>query len=326
MHLTLQQFRSILGRSRSTVRTLLLPWSIIVLVVALGPSVAWSAESEIVARVNGDPVTRGELQRMLADPRAQHQVRQELGGKDPGKKELDRQVLQKLIKQRLLLQEASRRNLKITDQELDQAITTLRRSFKDLREFGVWMNERGFNDQSLFESVRSEMLAVRARAALVEGVRLSEAQVQEYYEANKNELKIAGDVRLRIIVVKDKAAGEDILAALRKGEDFATLARQRSMGKRAAKGGDTGWVNPQTLSPPLRKAVGTLKVGEIGGPLQKDDEILIVGLVGRRAARTKSLAEARPDIERRLLAVKQQETVQAWLTEQENKAKIEMFP
>ena len=187
------------------------------------------------------------------------------------------------------------------------------------------MHERGLNDQSLFEAVRTEMLTVRARTALVEEVRLSEEQVLEYYEANKKVLKTPGDVRLRIIAVKDKAAAEKILADLRKGEDFAALARKRSTGKRAMMGGDTGWVNPQTLPPPLRKSVGALKPGEIGSPLQKDDEFLIVGLVGRRTARTKSLVEARPEIERRLLAAKQQEAFQAWLSEQEKKSKIEVF-
>jgi hypothetical protein len=64
----------------------------------------------------------------------------------------------------------------------------------------------------------------------------------------------------------------------------------------------------------------------VGGPLQKGaDEFLIVGLEGRRPVRAKSLGEARPEIERRLLPAKQQEAVQAWLTEQEKTSKIEVY-
>ena len=186
------------------------------------------------------------------------------------------------------------------------------------------MHERSLNDQSLFEAVRAEMLTVRVRAALVEEVRVTGEQVEEYYEVHKKELKTAGEVRLRIIAVRDKASAEKILAELKKGGNFTALARKRSVGMRAAQGGDTGWVKPHSLPPPLRNAVDALKAGEVVGPLQKDAEFLIVGLAGRRGAQTKSLTEARPEIEKRLLAGKQQETIRAWLTELEKNSKIEL--
>jgi len=301
-------------------------WSILcVLAAVLSPSLLWSAEPEIVARVNGEPVTRGELQRMLADPRAQHQIKQELGGREPDAKEMNRLGLRMLIQQRLLLQEAGRRNITVTEQEIDQEVAALRRRFKDLEGFGAWMQKRGINDQSLFETVRSDLLTARARSALAEGVRLSEEEMRNYYETHSDELKADGDVRLRIIAAKDKTVAEEVLAELRKGKKFASLAKKRSSGARAAKGGDTGWIDPRTLPAPLRDAVATLKVGEIGGPLPKGEEFLIVGLVGRRPPRTKSPAEARSEIEKRLLAVKRQEAVQTWLTEQEKKSKIEVL-
>ncbi len=165
----------------------------------------------------------------------------------------------------------------------------------------------------------------RVTAALVEKVRPTHAQVQEYYEAHKEDLKTPGEVRLRIIAVKDKAAAQEIVAALQRGENFQRLARERSIGIRAAKGGDSGWVAVATLPPPLRQAVDALKVGEANGPLQKDAEFLIVGLAGRRPGRTKTLDEARAEIERGLLPARQQEVFQAWLKEQEEKSKIEVL-
>jgi parvulin-like peptidyl-prolyl isomerase len=170
------------------------------------------------------------------------------------------------------------------------------------------------------------MLTNRLLTALVEGVCLTEEEVQDYYEVHKEDLTIGEEVRLRIIAVRDRAAAEDILAALRKGENFSRLARKRSLGLRASQGGDTGWVNLQALPLPLRQAVGMLKTGDVAGPLEKNaDEFLIVGLEGRRPVRAKSLAEALPEIERRLLPEKRQEAVEAWLTEQENNSKIELL-
>jgi parvulin-like peptidyl-prolyl isomerase len=86
-----------------------------------------------------------------------------------------------------------------------------------------------------------------------------------------------------------------------------------------------GWVNSATLWPPMQEAVSTLKAGEAIGPLQKGEEFLIVRLHERRRGRTKTLEEARAEIESVVLAHKQQATLQAWVTEQEKKAKIEVL-
>jgi parvulin-like peptidyl-prolyl isomerase len=294
--------------------------------VALNLSRAWSGEPEIVAPVNREPVTRSELERLLADPFTLQQLHQDLGIQEPGRKELERLALRKLIHRHLLLQEAGWRNITVTEQDLDQALVALRRPFKDLRDFGLWMKERGLDDKSLFETIRADMLLKRVMGALVKDVRPTEKEVQDYYEDHKEDLTIGEEVRLRIIVVKSKAAAEEILAALRKGEKFGRLARKQSLGLHAAQGGDMGWVNSQILPLPLQRAVGKLKAGDVGGPLQKSDaEFLIVGLEGRRPVRAKSLAEARSEIERRLLPARQREVLEAWLTGQEKNSKMEIF-
>ena len=152
------------------------------------------------------------------------------------------------------------------------------------------------------------------------------ARAHQYFEAHQSDLIIGAEVRLRIIAVRSKAEAEEIVAAVKKGVPFDRLARRRSVGRLAAKGGDTGWVNFQALPPLLRDAAAELKPGQVCAPLEKSkDEFLIVGLQERRPILAKNLAEARSEIQRRLLPVKQQEVLQAWLKKQEEKAKIEVF-
>jgi peptidyl-prolyl cis-trans isomerase C len=156
-------------------------------------------------------------------------------------------------------------------------------------------------------------------------VRVTGVQIQEYYEVLKDDLKTAGDVRLRIIAVRERGEAEEIVAALKKGEAFDRLARERSMGLLAAQGGDTGWINPGTLASPLKETVASLKPGEVSRPLQRGDDFLVIGLAARKPERTKSLDEARQEIEQRLLPAEQQKVFQTWLAEQERNAKIEVF-
>jgi len=294
--------------------------------VAFRPQLTSGAHMEIVARVNGDPVTRAQFDRMVANPLTLQQAQRELGVEEPDRKELERLAMRKLVHLRLLVQEAGRRRISVTRKELDDAITALRRRFDDLKDFGTWVKQQGLNDPELFETVRTDMLAERVTAALVEGVSVTEEQAQQYFEAHRDDLVIGAEVRLRIIAVSNKAEAEEIVAAVRKGEPFDRLARRRSVGRLAAKGGDTGWVDVQALPSPLRKAAVELKPGEVGGLLERGPgEFLIVGLQDRRPVRAKSLAEARPEIERRLLPEKRREAIVAWLAEQEKRAKIEIF-
>jgi len=287
---------------------------------------AVATDGAVVARVNGDAVSEAEFRRMLGNPLTRGQLRQELRTADPDAKQLEALALRKAIHHRLMLQEAARRNIVVTPAELDEAIAALRRRFADLESFGRWMQEQGLNDKALFEAVRADMLAGRVWASLAEGARINEDEVLRYYEAHKAELVSGEEVRLRIIAVKDKAAADDVLASLKKGASFAQLARQRSEGLRAAQGGDTGWVDSRTLPETLLKAVPRLKPGDVAGPLETGSgEFLLVGLEGRRPMIAKSLAEARPEIERRLLPARQQAVVASWLTEQETKSKIEIL-
>jgi len=282
-----------------------------------------AGEGEILARVNGDPVTRGEWERLLTSPVERDLLAQELGAEDPDGRELGALAVRKLIHRCLLLQEAGRRSLTVTEQELDQTITALRRRFEDLEGFGRWMKERGLDDRSLFETTRADILVAKVRGALAEGLRVTDEQVRQYYESHKDELRTE-EVWLQVIAVEEQAQAEEIQAALRKGEDFGRLARKRSVGLRAARSGDVGWVTAETLWPPMRDAVATLKPGEAIGPLPKGEEFLIVRLHERRPGRTKTLAEARPEIEQRLLAARQREAIEAWLAEREAESKVEI--
>jgi parvulin-like peptidyl-prolyl isomerase len=280
---------------------------------------------ETVARVNGEAVTRIELERLLDDPQAFGQIENESGAEDTadGVVEL---ALRELTRRRLLLQEAERRGMKVTEDELDQGLASLRGRFPDLTAFGIWMKERGLDDTSLFETVEVQVLMSKVWAELVDGVRVSEDEVRRYYETMGRDLVIGAEVRLGIIVVPSEAAAEEVIAALRGGASFTRVAREHSLGLRAARGGDTGWVDMRALPSPILQAVGQLEVGDVAGPLERNpDELLLVALAGRRPVRAQTVEDARPEIERRLLPEARKEFVESWLDDQEETADIEIL-
>jgi len=298
----------------------------VVAAVMLGPRLAENSAPGIVARVNGDDVTLDELVRVRADLLELRRRQGQPGDNDPEAEEFERVAVQSLIHRHLMLQEAGRRKLSVSNDELDAAIAELRRRFADLEGFGAWMEERGLGDMSLFETVRGDLLVGRVTAQLIDSVQITEEQVTEYYEEHKEDLMIGEEVRLGIIAVNSAEAGEAILRALKDGVNFRRLAREYSQGQLAAEGGDTGWVDLLTLPQPLREVVGGLKAGEASNPLRINaDEFLIVALAERRSVYATSLDTARLEIERRLLPAEEKKAVAAWLEEQKEHSKIEVF-
>ena len=120
-----------------------------------------------------------------------------------------------------------------------------------------------------------------------------------------------------------KSAADEVLRELDKGADFATLARERSKGARAAEGGELGWVDAEKLPQVLEKAVPRMKVGQTSKALRSGNDYVIVRLADRRDAGLISMAEARPAIEQRVVGAKRAAALMAWLAAQEKRAKID---
>jgi parvulin-like peptidyl-prolyl isomerase len=294
----------------------------------------------VVARVNGEPITDRELQRALAvDPTVQRHTQEEdvrrilsmpQGARAPkaGKVPhgVERLALRKLVHARLLRQEAARRRIVVTEVELDEFTATLRQRFKDAESYAAWRKSRDLEDErALREALRTELLVARTSAAVVKDARVSDDQVGQFYEAHKAELKTPEELHLQVIAVKDQADAARLLAALKKGADFARLAQEHSTGYRAAEGGDLGWVARQNLPAGVRTAISGLKSGQVLGPIEHGADFVLLRLTDQRSARLKSLAEAKPEIEQRLVRAKQLEIFNTWLADQEKKSKIEVL-
>jgi parvulin-like peptidyl-prolyl isomerase len=283
-----------------------------------------SAEPKVVARVNGEVVTEGDARRVLSDPSTRRQLQQDLGFRATDANALYRLAVKKLVEHQLLLQEARRRKLEVSEQELDRAVLDVRRRFDDLKALGAWMKVHELNDRSLFDILRDELLIKRAALALVQGVQISDKEIKDYYESHKEELRGPGQFRLQIIVVESKDVAQQLLMDVYVGgADFGQLARARSRGTRAERGGDTGWVSWKDIPPPVREVVRGLKIGQTGGPIGNGTDYRLVRLTGHRPGPIRSLAEVRPEIQRRAHEAKQKSVYEAWLAEQEQKSKIE---
>ncbi len=98
--------------------------------------------------------------------------------------------------------------------------------------------------------------------------------------------------RSPLLAAKTNALGQEILARLSNGADFATLANSFSAARSAADGGDIGWVPLNFLDEKIRSEASELQIGQVSGLIENITGIMILKLEDKRILGTQALATA----------------------------------
>jgi peptidyl-prolyl cis-trans isomerase C len=140
-----------------------------------------------------------------------------------------------------------------------------------------------------------------------EQANISDADLQKFYDQNKDKFKSGEQVRASHILVKDENAAKEILAEIKKGGNFEELAKKHSIDAAGAKGGDLGWFGQGSMIPEFETVAFAMKEGEISGVVKTKFGYHIIKLTGKRPAGTRSFEESKELIKSKLLPEKQQE-------------------
>ena len=145
---------------------------------------------------------------------------------------------------------------------------------------------------------------------LAKDIALDDGVVEAYYQRNRAQYDIPARRRARHILIRSQdGAGqndaqrkqiEDILGRLRKGADFAALAKEFSEDGSAAGGGDLGFFSRGQMVKPFEEAVFALTPGEISEVVETRFGFHIIKLEEIQSAHLKGLEEVRPAIEEKL--------------------------
>ena len=237
------------------------------------------------------------------------------------RQDLERAYLTQLIDRELTLAEARRRGLAVSPAELAAALAEHRRDYP-AGAFEVMLRERGLSgDEWQSEVAQSLLLDKLVDQVVGERGRVSEMEIDSYFAAHRADFDRPAQVRARQIVVADQAAGERVLAQLRKGVPFADVARQSSLSPDAEQGGDLGFFGRDEM-PPEFDAVFALPVGKLS-PLVKSDYGYHLFLVEEKRPATRlSRPEAAGEIRLLLEAERRDAVYQEWLQQLRDQATV----
>ena len=247
----------------------------------------------IVAVVNSEPITNNEV-RQRAERVAQQLTGQ--GAAVPPHEQLAREVLERLILEKIQIQLAKDSGIKVDDFAVDQAEQNVaRQNDMSVEEMHRRLAQDGVSPQRFRDDLRNQLLALRVREREVEArVRVSDLEVDQYLQEQKKdaapgkeELNL-GHILIKVAenaspdeVAQRQARAQQALDKLRSGGDFATLAREYSDAPDGPNGAVLG-LRPADRYPELFvNAVRQVAVGDVVGPLRSPAGFHILKVVDK---------------------------------------------
>ncbi|NAW57867.1 MULTISPECIES: peptidylprolyl isomerase SurA [unclassified Vibrio] len=192
---------------------------------------------------------------------------------------LKEQVTEKLIMDTIQQQEAERIGVRVDDNRLNQAIGDIaQKNDQSLEQLQAAVAAEGLTWADYREQIRKEIAASEARNALVRRrINILPAEVDNLanllaQETNATVQYKISHIQLRVDEGVDKADVEkqanDLVAKLKSGADFATMAYTYSKGPKALQGGDWGWMRKEEMPTIFADQISFQSKGTIIGPFR----------------------------------------------------------
>jgi peptidyl-prolyl cis-trans isomerase SurA len=301
-----------------------------------------SVVDEIVAKVNGDIVTRSELDKgyrqIEADLRRANETGEVLQ-KDLTEK--SKGILADRIDSLLLISKGKELNINV-DPEVSKYLANLRREshIVDDDKFQVYVREQTgqpFEDFKL--DVKNGLLRQRVIGQEVSSkINIPKADIRKYYDEHKSEFMREEQVGMReiLIAVKDGKDPKQVAAALkkaqdlvvraRKGEKFPELAHDYSDAATKDQGGDIGFYKKGALNPKMEDIVFKAERGAVTDPIRVDNGYLILKIEEHYKAGQAAFDDVENEVMEKLYAPRMGPKVREYLTQLRQEAFLEIKP
>jgi len=307
-------------------------FSIALLVAVISPHRGAGAAvvERIVAVVNDDIILLSEVEGRAKFAAAENPTA------NPDK--VNRDVLEGLIDERLIAQEAVTLKIEVDRLEVDRAVDEVKRQHKITQaELEEALRAQGMTISSYREDLRNHILRLKVLNLQVRSrVSVSDEDVRKAYEQNLRTTGTDVKVRVRQILVaippdsprtlRDARRAQAIQLGerVRAGEDLGELAKQLSDDPSTrAEGGDLGYVARSALPPEVGEVVFAMKVGEVRGPIYSDLGAHIAQVLDRKASEARPFDEVKEELRRQIHGQEVEKQTRLWLVDVRRRAHVD---
>jgi parvulin-like peptidyl-prolyl isomerase len=296
------------------------------------PPDAGEVVSTAVARVNGEPILAQDLMEPLRGRLEEARRKLTPAEYQRLQEALLRQQLELLIDRQLLVQAARRefpphviqRIEAYADEEFRKQLEAERKrmGMGSVEELMQYLQRNGQSVARLKERNRQTFLAQQyVRSKIGPQISVTRREMLDYYRQHRDQFQRTPDVRWREILVSVARHGSreaalrkahELAQRLRRGEDFATIARAESDGATAEQGGAWRWTPKDSYAvEAVDEALFELPVGQLSDPIEGPQGWHIILVEERRDGGVIPFEEAQEELERRLRARKTEELLNA---------------
>ncbi|OUR70962.1 molecular chaperone SurA [Methylophaga sp. 41_12_T18] len=251
----------------------------------------------IIAVVNDDVILESELRSM------ERNVRQQLRKRDaavPPSDVMHKQVLERLLIQRLQIQKANKVGVRVGDDALNAALRQIAgNNGLTLREFRDVLEKDNYDFSEFRESIREDMIISRLRKSQVEDrVVVSDREIDNFLatQVSQGGAETVFNLQHILISMPEAAEPEQVQEAQQKlekvqqllesGADFTEVAAGYSDGQNALEGGDLGWRKQGELPSLFAEAVPSLTVGEVSDVIRSGSGFHLVKVADVKSEET----------------------------------------
>lgn len=281
------------------------PYALILLIFSLlffSAFQGYAENTDVAARVNGVEISNVAFNNAVLAAQKQFAMVGVDEKENSGSVDIEQEVIDRLIIIELMLQDAKKRNIQVSDKTVEEDMVAFRTSFHTEEEFNDFLKKNNidmaiikkqFTKKATLQQFQRELLQ-----ELKKKVVISPEESKAFYKTNIEQFKAPEQVKASHILIKlnenaDKEADKQALASIEKirksalaGEDFAKLAELHSQGPSSSRGGDLGFFDRKTMVKPFADAVFALKVNEISEVVKTSSGYHIIKLTQRKDAET----------------------------------------
>jgi foldase protein PrsA len=273
----------------------------------------------IVVRVNDRQMSAKEFAEKLAENLQDYDA---LLAKDTHVVDFAKnKIVEDFVHDSLILDWAKRNKMSVSQDEVEKEVQKIRSNYPDDPSFkealahsqqslGDWEDTVG---QKLLQKKVFQVLAAKTPAP-------ADDELKSYYNTNKEEFRVKGQVRIRQIVLDNEDTANRIYHSITPSASLEPLAKKYSIAPEAVRGGDVGWVEMGALD--IFDKAFNMKVGQRAGVLKSPYGFHIIEVTGKRAEQLLPFDEVKTKIDRILRSNKEQAIYSAWLEEQLRISKV----
>jgi len=284
--------------------------------------------NQVLAKVNNEEISQKNVDEIVAVF-----VMPQFKAQNPDKEmpaeqrqQIEKQILDQLVTERVLLQEAAKLNVAIDQQKLTDRIAQVKPQRPDLTD-----------EQWTYFLTRDMMIQELIQQEVVSKITVSDEEIQKFYDEQKDRFHEPEQIRASHILVlvpqdatpeaKDAAKKkiEGVLAEINAGKDFAELAKANSDDPGSKEnGGDLDFFPRGAMVKPFEDAAFALKDGEVSGVVETQFGYHIIKKTGEKAERDVPLDEVKDQLKEGLTKQKTNTEVMAWMDNLKKQSTIEM--